>query len=348
MKISVIIPCYNVGKYLDRCLSSLEEQTVGIDELEIILVDDASTDDTREVISRWEQKYPENIIAVLLEVNGRQGRARNIGLSYASCDWIAFIDSDDWVERDYFEKLYDGAIENDCDLACCLEKEDTSKDLTWFEKTSEESGGDGELPFRIYESDSMINVRKMLFYNEISCCPVCKVVRKDILVDEHILFPEGIMYEDLPWGMILALSVKRAYLLQEELYHYYRNPDSTVMTKDAEHHIDLLTMHMILWEELRNRGFYDLYRDEIEYNFLYTCALGFLKMLNMRYSVPNYSHFRLMQTIVSERIPDPNHNLYIRNGDIIELHKAFIDLIYKDLNKKTFLELMESVRTAGL
>ena len=85
------------------------------------------------------------------------------------------------------------------------------------------------------------------------------------------------MYEDLFWGTVLVLTVKEAYLINEYLYHYYRNSDSTVMTMDAPHHIDLLTMHMMMWEELWRRGFYDRFRDEIEYDFIYTCYLGFYR-----------------------------------------------------------------------
>ena len=94
--ISVIIPCYNVEKYIDRCLTSLERQTVGMNSLEIICLDDKSADGTLDKLHEWEKKYPDNICIVELPDNGRQGRARNIGLEYATCEWVAFIDSDDW------------------------------------------------------------------------------------------------------------------------------------------------------------------------------------------------------------------------------------------------------------
>ena len=79
-KISVIIPCYNVERWVDRCLTSIIRQTTGINELEIICIDDASTDNTWEHLQEWEQRYPENILLIRQEVNRRQGTARNIGL----------------------------------------------------------------------------------------------------------------------------------------------------------------------------------------------------------------------------------------------------------------------------
>ena len=105
-KVSIIIPCYNVSEYIDRCLESITVQTIGVDNLEIICVDDASTDDTWDKLQQWEQRFPEQIILIHCKTNGRQGTARNIGLEYASSPWISFIDSDDWIEPDYFEKLY--------------------------------------------------------------------------------------------------------------------------------------------------------------------------------------------------------------------------------------------------
>ena len=94
-KISVIIPCYNVVRWIDRCMTSIAAQTMGIECLEIICIDDASSDGTWEHLQKWEQSFPEQIILIRQEVNRRQGAARNLGLQYASADWIAFVDADD-------------------------------------------------------------------------------------------------------------------------------------------------------------------------------------------------------------------------------------------------------------
>ena len=106
-EISIIIPCYNVEKYLMRCFLSLKNQTIGIENLELIFVDDASTDDTWDIIQKIENKYSQNVIAVHCDENGRQGRARNIGMTYATAEYIGFVDSDDWVEPNMFEILLD-------------------------------------------------------------------------------------------------------------------------------------------------------------------------------------------------------------------------------------------------
>ena len=103
-KISVIIPCYNVSMFLDRCMESLEKQTIGIENLEIILINDASKDATLGKILLWEMKYPDNIIVIPLEENVMQGAARNIARGYCSAEYIAYLDADDLWTPDKLEK----------------------------------------------------------------------------------------------------------------------------------------------------------------------------------------------------------------------------------------------------
>jgi glycosyltransferase involved in cell wall biosynthesis len=105
-KISVIIPCYNVEAYIDRCLESVMSQTIGLEHLEVIAVNDASTDRTLEKLYQWERRFPENIMVITYEKNIRQGGARNIGLQYASGEYIGFVDADDWIDSAMYQKLF--------------------------------------------------------------------------------------------------------------------------------------------------------------------------------------------------------------------------------------------------
>lgn len=116
--ISVIIPCYNVENYIDRCVKSLINQSIGVENLELIFVNDASTDGTLTKLQNWEQTYPENIMVITYEENLRQGGARNVGLQYATGEYIGFVDSDDWIEPDMYELLYSIAKQKDFDQVC--------------------------------------------------------------------------------------------------------------------------------------------------------------------------------------------------------------------------------------
>ena len=115
-KINVIVPCYNVEKYIDRCLDSVVGQTIGLDKLEIICVNDASTDGTWDRLSAWEKRYPLNIRLINCPRNGAQGRARNIGLSHAFGSYITFLDADDWMEKDAYERAWRAMKDYNCDI----------------------------------------------------------------------------------------------------------------------------------------------------------------------------------------------------------------------------------------
>ncbi len=341
-KISIILPCYNVSKYLDRCMTSIVDQTLGFDNLEIILVDDCSTDDTWEKINEWEQKYSENIIAVHLDVNSRQGKARNVGLSYASGNWIGFVDSDDWIEPTYFEKLLAAAKENDADIAYCRLGRDKSQELSYFEDTSLEEKS------RLLVMDTDEKQKMFAFGASISFPPHSKLFKKSFLIDNELFFPENLAYEDCCWGSLIYYYAKRVYILEEKLYHYFVNDTSTVMVKNADYHVDMLTVHIKLWDEYLARGLYPKYKDEIEYNFLYTCYLGFIKVLALRYAEPSFSQFKLLKQIVLERIPDWKDNIYIKNKDIIPLHLEIIKLLDTDVDKGSFFKLMDAVKASGM
>lgn len=108
-KVSVIIPCFNATKYLPKCFMSLVQQTIGIDQIELIFVDDASTDEdaTWNMLQEFERAYPESIMILKLEENMRQGGARNVALQYATGEYIAFVDADDFVAENFLLETYE-------------------------------------------------------------------------------------------------------------------------------------------------------------------------------------------------------------------------------------------------
>ena len=128
-EISLIVPCYNAIKYIDHFMEALEAQTIGINQLEVIFVDDASTDATFQKLCEWEQRYPESIMVVHCEKNGKQGAARNIGIEYASAEYLAYADIDDVMDPCMYEKLLIAAKQQECDLVVCRSKKVNPHDL---------------------------------------------------------------------------------------------------------------------------------------------------------------------------------------------------------------------------
>lgn len=118
-KISVIIPCYNVQKYIMRCFDSIYSQTYGFENLEVILIDDLSTDNTWSVLESLQRKYPENVISLKIQKKGKCGGARNLGMDICTGKYIAFVDADDYVHPDMLRVLHDRMTEDDYDVAQC-------------------------------------------------------------------------------------------------------------------------------------------------------------------------------------------------------------------------------------
>ena len=103
--VSIVTPCFNGERYVARFLDSILRQTYP--KLELIFVNDASTDKTLEKLAIWEKQYPDAITVITLTENSKQGAARNVGMQYATGKYLGFVDSDDYVELSMFEKLYD-------------------------------------------------------------------------------------------------------------------------------------------------------------------------------------------------------------------------------------------------
>lgn len=167
--ISAIIPCYNVEKYIDRCLSSVVRQSIGMEHMQIILVNDASTDNTLEKLLLWETRYSDNILVITYEQNLRQGGARNMGLNYATGDYIGFVDSDDWIEPDMYEVLVKEMFEGGYDVVNCQLIRDKGND----EKSNFQPEWGG-IVTGLYD--------------------------RELIYGHNIVFPENVSYEDNYWG----------------------------------------------------------------------------------------------------------------------------------------------------
>jgi len=257
MKCSVIVPVYNMaadGK-LEYCLNSLVNQTLS--DMEIIAVDDASTDNSYEILRRYEADYPGRFRALHYDVNKRQGGAKNEGLKVAQGEWIGFIDSDDWVTPDYYEKLIAKAEETGADVVGCdynLVSEHTMEVGKIVSNNTDEQTGECDM-----------NHRRMLAMRPGSM--VIKVYRGSMIRENHLNFPEGIFYEDNCAGTVWMLYCRRFEKINEPMYYYYQHNVSTV------HHIseakcrDRMSAGELLVLECTTRGFMKEFYPEIEFRF---------------------------------------------------------------------------------
>ncbi len=248
-KISVIIPAYNVESYIRRCLDSLVNQTY--DNLELIVVNDGSTDRTGEIIHEYEERFPEKV-RVFDRENGGQADARNFGLTKAAGEYIGFVDSDDFVSATMYEKLYREAERTGCDLVTCgfYGCDDATGEITVYQ-----AGYRGEFNQSIYENPKLLRTN--------SPHPCNKLYSRELLDRAHFHFEKGIIFEDLCAVYSLFLDVKKVGRVHEKLYYYIKGrKGSTLNTFDKRHGqiIDSLT---ILNRNYRERGMFERFYDTL-------------------------------------------------------------------------------------
>ncbi len=336
-RISIIIPCYNVEKYIDRCFTSLVNQTIGVDCLELIFVDDASTDGTWERLLELERQFPESVVIIHCEENGRQGRARNIGLECASAPYIGFVDSDDWVEPDMYEKLYHKIVENNCDIAMCRSYRDTGVEGRELppRQTGEAS--------RMLKIDTTEKRRIFIACSSMEFLVWNKLYRAELLRDNAIYFPEQLAYEDHYFTMLLYFYARKVYILEERLYHYFVNEQSTVMATGATHHFDILTVNTLLWEECEKRGLMQEYKTEISYQFLALCYLISMKMMILRLPQVPYDYFVRLREETLKRVPDYKENPYVQEL-VTDANKMVLELLSARISEADLHAFCDALR----
>ncbi len=340
-KISVIVPCYNVSDYIERCMNSLLNQTIGFDNLELILVDDASTDNTLEKLKRYEKQYPNQIILIPCQKNGRQGTARNIGLQYATSPYIGYVDSDDWIEPDMYEKMYEKITTYDCDVVYCRHIRDDGTVQDGFEKQT----GKQDTCILI-EDDAQRG--EFLVSDVIGVGVWDKLYKRELLINNQIVFPQKLAYEDICFGAMIYLYARKIYILEERLYHYYVNWESTVLQMDRPHHMDIFEVNEMKWQEYIQRDAYSRFPLAVQYDFVKSYYLAGLKMLLLRYTNPSYETFLKIRNRTKEVAGNYKENPYLQNA-FSQVYEILLDLLDNDITEKEFHQLARMVKQiAGL
>jgi glycosyltransferase involved in cell wall biosynthesis len=324
-KISVIVPCYNVEKYIDRCVESLVNQTIGLEQMELIFVDDASADGTLDKLRQWEEKYPEQIMLIPCSQNRRQGAARNIGMQHASGEYIGFVDSDDYVSAEMYEKLYEAAQEQQCDVVACLfVREDNEGNILMDATPSKKAGRKIE----IHGNEE----RREMFHSGLPGGVWSKIYRRELLLENNLYFPEEITYEDNYWGAFLKQELESYYIINEPFYHYVVNEHSTIMQTDSYHHLDRLVIELMKVEEYKRRDIFELYHDEIEIDFLKMYFINTIRILFVRFHRIPYDIIYTMQENVKTLFPRYQENPYLEQ--LPQLQRELLKMVEVPLDKE--------------
>ncbi len=217
-KVSVIVPVYNTAAKLSRCLDSLIGQTLA--DIEIILVNDASTDDSLRILLEYESKHPDRIIIINCDTNCGAGGARNIGLDTASGEYIGFVDSDDLVKDDMFECLYNKAVAGNYDIV------DSPLYITGSDSIRE--------PINDIFCDCALSPeqRELLILSDGYI--VTKLFRSSLINDNHIRFRSNVKLEDADFLLKAVLAADSFGNIHDSKYIYDNKSDlETWSVRDA-------------------------------------------------------------------------------------------------------------------
>lgn len=335
--ISIIIPCYNVEKYIRRCLKSIVDQTLGMDKMELIFVNDASTDGTLEILQEYEQQYPESIMVINLENNVGQGAARNIAMQYASAEYLGFVDSDDFVDSSMFEEMVNIITKHNCDFVEC-DWDFFSADEKERTKNSFEITVNGYLDF----SDDKIKeeyIVEQLFFT--SMCT--KIFRRRFLLENEIKCVEGLKYEDMYFCFLVFLYAKSYYHVNRFYYHYFLNPNGTVQQRKSEHQFDMMDVALSFLCSCKERGLYHHYKDVVEWMFLEKYYVYLLWDIWDVYKEQSYDCYVQLKESVKQLVPDYKTNPY-RRLDCNQLDDFLLKLVDISLDKTQFNEIMKKLK----
>lgn len=254
-KVSVIIPVYNVEAFLPQCLDSVLSQT--LEDVEVICVNDGSPDNCQAILDRYAQK--DKRVRVIQQENAGQSSARNRGMDVSTGEYIAFVDSDDFIEPEMMEALYSRAKEVDADIAIA--------DFYLYNDLTGETGDyrDRLLYLRLKNRVVTLNEEPEL----VQCIGVWdRICKRSLLVDNNIRFPEGLVYEDHLFTVQALVAAKRVTVMPDKLY-YYRKFGGTSITdkekKNDHYKEDFLTIHTQIMDLLQKEESEDVFPAYISY-----------------------------------------------------------------------------------
>lgn len=247
-KVSVIIPYRNVEQYISKCLSSVVSQTLW--DIEIICINDASEDNSKEIVQEF-AKNDKRILMLNTAYESGQSYARNLGLELASGEYIGFVDADDWVELDMFEKMYNRAKADDTDITMCKaqlyddKKQETYSDDYYSLKPLEKFGNSVFHPNDTKDEILDINV---VLWN--------KIYKKEFFDKHQTRFAEGFIYEDMPFFFETYIKAERINILWEDLYYYRQNRRFSTMQRSNKKIYDRIDMAELTYNILKQASFF--------------------------------------------------------------------------------------------
>ena len=347
--ISVIVPVYNVEKYLKKCLDSILDQTFG--NIEIICVNAGSTDNSRKILSEYAKK--DCRIKITDKENGGLSSARNAGLKVAQGEYISFIDSDDWVDKTMLEKLYKSMTELNTDITICAVHQFDEK-----KQCIDDSNPYYTLGFFNETFDNKAFTYKELkpFIMDVCVMAWNKLYRRSTIDECKAEFPDGLIWEDGPFFFSILFKNKKVSIVRDFLYYYRINRKGSIVEKGGKQFLDIIDVVELMFNSIKDLPDFD----DIKYNFYRKKVEDFMSRfenLSFRYKNMFAKKLKEKSSLINEEIFPPNmargifrytNYLFgnIKKGDMFYFHiqKIKTKIMYKLMEIMYFKEGMYTLK----
>ena len=242
-KVSIIVPVYNVEKYIEKCLNTLVNQT--LEDIEIIIVNDGSKDNSEVIINEFIKKYPHKI-KYLKKENGGLSDARNFGIPHAKGEYIAFLDSDDYVELNTYKDMYELAKSEHSDYVEC--------DFLW------------EYPNRVKKDIGQEYNGKHEMLEKVRVVAWNKLISQRVIKKSKIQFPKGYRYEDIEFTYKIIPYIEKVSFLKKQCIHYVQR-EGSISNLQNERTIEIFDVLEDVINYYKEMNLYEEYFHELEYTY---------------------------------------------------------------------------------
>lgn len=292
-KLSVIVPCYNTYEYLPTCIKSIIANKV--DDMEIILVNDGSQDGTLDVIKEYARKYPK-IIKYIDKKNGGLSDARNAGLKEAKGDYIAFIDSDDYIDSNMLTEMLKKALSGIFDIVTC--------DIKMIYSNHEICVNPGYCKDLLNKEE----IKNVMYKFYPAACN--KIYKKELF--RKLKFKKGILYEDIEFMYRLLPNVNSIGVVSGVYYNYLQREDSITYTYN-ERLYDFVNNFDSIFEYYESNNIFLEYKDELEYVYVRYLFATFMKRLAKTKNKKLYNDgYKYVISKVKTKFPNYKKNKYMK------------------------------------
>ncbi|MFV0379319.1 MAG: glycosyltransferase family 2 protein [Anaerorhabdus sp.] len=315
--VSIVVPVYNVEKYIGHCLDTLINQTYK--DYEIICVNDGTKDNSLEILNEYQKKHPK-LIKVISQENQGLSQARNTGLKYVSGKYVMFVDSDDYVENNFIECAVNAAVKNNTDLVVFdYYQEYTNID---FKEVIEVT--------TVSEKVNLMEDNRVLV--SAKCAVWNKLYSKKLLDDNNLRFPVGMRYEDFVFTLKAMMFANEITVVNIPLLHYRVDRVGNISTKADKKVRDLIIQCKEFMEWFKNQDFFKFHKEAVMIVLLASCIWILRKVVTMddKKFVYDYidEHYDFLDKEFSE-YKKSKDKIIVAKSDGIYLNKLQTKLYYQ-------------------